>query len=88
MMKREPWFLYLLECEDGSVYTGIAKNVEARFAQHSAGKGARYTRARKPLRILGSVECADYSAALKLEYAVKQLAPVEKWSLAISLGQR
>ena len=81
----EPWFLYLLECQDGSVYTGIAKEVEARFAQHCAGRGAKYTRARKPLRILGFVECPNYSAALKLEYAVKQLAPAEKWSLAFSL---
>ena len=47
-----PWFLYLLECRDGSYYAGISTDVEARFAAHQAGKGARYTRARPPLRVL------------------------------------
>ena len=41
------WFLYLIECDDGSVYTGIATDVQARYAKHVTGKGARYTRARK-----------------------------------------
>ena len=44
-----PWFLYLIECADGSLYTGIATDVEARFAKHASGKGARYTRSRKPV---------------------------------------
>jgi putative endonuclease len=85
MVKSETWYLYLLECEDGSLYTGIAKDVHDRFARHCAGKGARYTRARKPVGILGYVACPGYSAALKAEYAVKRLAPAEKWSLALSL---
>lgn len=79
------WYLYLLECEDGSVYTGIAVDVEKRYAQHASGKGARYTRARKPKRLLGSQEYADRSAASKAEYAVKQLSPAEKRRLARSM---
>ena len=46
------WYVYLLECRDGSIYTGIATDVERRYAEHAAGKGARYTRSRPPLRLL------------------------------------
>ena len=49
------WFVYLIECRDGSLYTGIAVDVAKRYAQHAAGKGARYTRSHPPLRLLGSI---------------------------------
>jgi putative endonuclease len=68
-----PWFLYLIECLDGSIYTGIAIDVAARYAAHARGKGARYTRAHPPARLLASVEYPDHSSALKAEYRVKQL---------------
>lgn len=77
-----PWFLYLLECEDGSVYTGIAVDVEARFAQHASGTGARYTRSRKPLRVLAQFELSDRASASRAEYWVKRLTPREKRALA------
>lgn len=77
-----PWFLYLLECADGSVYTGIAVDVEARFAQHANGTGARYTRSRKPVRVLAQFELADRASALRAEYRVKRLTPREKRALA------
>ncbi|CAM2177289.1 putative endonuclease [Paraburkholderia sacchari] len=77
-----PWFLYLLECADGSVYTGIAVDVQARFAQHANGTGARYTRSRKPVRVLAQFELADRASALRAEYRVKRLAPREKRALA------
>ncbi|WP_206953474.1 GIY-YIG nuclease family protein [Trinickia acidisoli] len=76
------WFLYLIECADGSVYTGIATDVQARFAKHATGKGARYTRARKPVALLASFELADRSSALRAEYRVKQLPAAEKRALA------
>ena len=76
------WHLYLLECADGSVYTGIAIDVAARFAQHADGSGARYTRARKPVRVLASFELADRASASRAEYWVKRLAPRDKWALA------
>jgi putative endonuclease len=77
-----PWFLYLIECADGSVYTGIATDVAARFEKHASGTGARYTRSRKPVRVLASFEVADRAAASRAEYWVKQLPAREKRALA------
>lgn len=76
-----PWFLYLIECADGSLYTGIATDVEARFTAHVSGKGARYTRARKPLRVLASFELAGRSEASRAEYFVKRLTAQQKRAL-------
>ncbi|SIT48191.1 conserved hypothetical protein [Paraburkholderia ribeironis] len=76
------WFLYLLECSDGSVYTGIATDVQARFDKHVSGAGARYTRSRKPVRVLASFELTDRSSALRAEYWVKRLSPIDKRALA------
>ena len=75
------WYVYLLECRGGSVYTGIATDVERRYAQHAAGKGARYTRANPPLRLLGHFEHPDRAAASRAEYAIKQLTPAGKRAL-------
>lgn len=77
-----PWFLYLIECADGSVYTGIAVDVQARFEKHLSGTGARYTRSRKPLHVLASFELADRSSASRAEYFVKRLTAPEKRALA------
>ena len=75
------WYVYLLECRDGSIYTGIATDVDRRFAEHAAGKGARYTRSRPPLRVLASFAHADRGAASRAEYAIKQLSPARKRAL-------
>jgi putative endonuclease len=75
------WHVYLIECRDGSLYTGVAVDVVRRYAQHTAGKGARYTRSHPPLRLLVSFEYPDRSAALRAEYAIKQLSPERKWAL-------
>ena len=72
-MADKPWFLYLLECANGSYYAGITTDVAARFLAHQQGKGARYTRANPPIRILAQAEYADRSAASKAEWALKQL---------------
>lgn len=72
------WFLYLIECKDGSIYTGIAVDVHARYAAHQKGKGARYTRSRPPRRLLATVEYPDRSTASKAEYAMKRLSALEK----------
>lgn len=69
----EAWAVYLLECIDGRVYTGIARDPEQRYATHLAGKGARFTRANPPRKLLGWVWVADKSAALRLEIAWKKL---------------
>jgi putative endonuclease len=72
------WYLYLLECTDGSIYTGITVDVQARYAAHAAGRGARYTRSHPPVRVLASFEYADRSSASKAEHAMKQLTAAEK----------
>lgn len=75
------YWLYLLRCSDGSLYCGIARDVDARLAQHRAGTGARYTRGRGPLEVVLRRRCATKSMALRLEYAVKQLTPRGKAAL-------
>lgn len=76
------WHLYLIECAGGSIYTGITTDVSARFEQHAAGLGARYTRSHKPLRVLVSFELADRASASSAEYWVKRLKPRDKRALA------
>ncbi|ALJ29459.1 MULTISPECIES: GIY-YIG nuclease family protein [Stenotrophomonas] len=66
------WFLYLLECSGGSYYAGITTDVQARFQAHATGKGARYTRAHPPLRVLGFREYADRAAASRAEWQLKR----------------
>lgn len=72
------WYLYLLECADGTLYTGIATDVERRFREHLSGKGARYTRAHKAVRIVASRLIGTRSAALKAEMAIKRLPKSRK----------
>ena len=76
------WFVYILECRDGSLYTGIAVDVARRYALHEAGRGARYTRSHPPARLLASFEHPDRSSAARAEYAIKQLPPAAKRALA------
>ncbi len=76
------WYLYLLECTDGSIYTGITVDVAARYAAHLAGRGARYTRSHPPKKVLASFEYADRASASKAEYAMKQLSAAEKRAVA------
>jgi putative endonuclease len=71
------WCVYLIECRNGAWYAGITNDLDARYAAHVAGKGARYTRANPPVKLLGSRAFADRSAASKAEWQVKQL-PREK----------
>jgi putative endonuclease len=67
------WVLYLLECKNGAFYAGITNNLEQRYAAHASGKGARYTRANPPVKILASKLYADRSAASVAEAQLKQL---------------
>lgn len=79
--KREKWFLYVLRCRDSTLYTGIAKDVEKRFKMHSDGKGARYTRTRRPLEIVYQEICKSRTQALTRECAVKALPKSKKLTL-------
>jgi len=74
----EYWYLYIIRCGDGSLYTGIARSVADRLNAHAAGRGARYTRGRGPLELCTQYRCCSMSDALKLEHAVKQLTREEK----------
>jgi putative endonuclease len=76
------WFLYLIECRGGSVYTGITVDVAARYAAHASGKGGRYTRAHPPERLLAVTEYPTRTHAAKAEYRVKQLSAAAKRALA------
>lgn len=73
-MTTQRWFLYLLECTNGSYYAGITTDVAARFEAHQSGKGARYTRANPPLRIVAQAAYPDRSTASKAEWQLKQLS--------------
>lgn len=76
------WHVYLLRCADGSLYTGIARNLEQRLAQHNAGTGAKYTRGRGPVCLLWSEPAENRSQAQRREYAIKQLKPQQKIQLS------
>jgi putative endonuclease len=78
---RKAWFLYMARCSDGTIYTGIARDVAARMAAHDAGRGARYTRGRGPLAVCAVRRCASQGEALRLECAVKKLPRVRKEKL-------
>lgn len=76
------WYVYILRCNDDTLYTGITNDIDARLKEHNEGKqAAKYTRARRPVALAYSEVMASRSAALKREHAIKQLSRVEKLSL-------
>ncbi len=75
------WKLYILRCRDGSLYTGITTDVEKRLAAHNAGKGAKYTRSRKPVELVYQEQCDGHSQALRRELEIKALTKEEKLKL-------
>ena len=72
------YWVYILRCKDGSLYTGSTDNLEKRIALHNCGKGAKCTRGRAPLVLLYSEECSNRSEALKREAAIKKFSRAEK----------
>ena len=72
------WFLYLLECNNGAYYAGITNDLPARFAAHLSGKGARYTRANPPIKIIASQPYLDRSSASVAEAQLKALPKNKK----------
>ena len=83
------WYLYLIECRDGNIYTGITVDVAARYAAHASGRGARYTRSHPPRRLLAAIDYPDRARASVAEYAVKQLSAADKraYALLLTLGR-
>lgn len=72
------WHVYMLRCADHSLYTGVATDVEARVATHNAGKGAKYTRGRLPVKLVYQETAAGRGAALKREHAIKRMPAAVK----------
>lgn len=79
-----PFYCYLLECADGTFYTGWTTDPQRREKQHNAGSGARYTSARRPVRMVYVEELPDKVSALKRELAIKRLPRKKKQALVIS----
>lgn len=75
------YWVYILQCGDDTLYTGITTDVERRFKEHQNGTGAKYTRGRSPLKIVYREPCPDKSTALRREYAIKQLPRAKKLEL-------
>lgn len=72
------WHVYIVRCSDGSLYTGVALNVDDRVKRHNSGKGARYTRSRKPVELVYTETVGDKGDALRREYDIKQLSAMDK----------
>lgn len=83
-MEEKTWVVYILECKDRSLYTGITDDFARRFAAHNVGKGAKYTRGRGPLIVRYLEKCENKSAALKRESAIKKLPKPKKLELCNS----
>ena len=80
--KQIEWWVYLVSCSDGSLYTGITTNVERRISEHNTSKkGAKYTRNKRPVRLVYSEVQSDRSTASKREYFIKKLSREEKIKL-------
>jgi len=88
MAKRavEVWFVYILRCADGTLYTGITKDVARRTHQHNAGTASRYTRSRRPVKLVYQEPQRSQSLALRREAAIKKLTRRQK--LALIAGRR
>lgn len=76
------WIVYILECRDGTLYTGVTNDMDERLAKHENGTGAKYTRGRGPFRVLYREEQETRSAALKRELAIKAMSRAEKLIVA------
>ena len=75
------WYVYILECGDGTLYTGATNDVARRLEAHNAGQGAKYTRGRGPLQLVYTEKCISCSQALSREYAIKKMTRSEKQRL-------
>ena len=78
-MNYKSWFVYVVRCKDNSLYTGITTDISRRVKEHNTSKrGAKYTRSRRPVRLVHEMKVLNRSEALKLEYKFKQLKKAEK----------
>lgn len=80
------WYVYMLQCADGTLYTGVATDVAARVAAHNAGRGAKYTRGRLPATLVWQEAAGERGAALRREHAIKRLRAADKRKLIAAAG--
>lgn len=81
-------YVYMVRCADGTYYSGYSNDVQRREKAHNAGRGAKYTRSRRPVSLVYQEECLDKSAALRREYALKQLTHQQKACLAAEYARQ
>ena len=87
-MEDKIWYLYILECRDGTLYTGITDDIPRRLEQHNSGKGAKYTRGRGPVTLRYQEVCGSHGDALRREIQIKRLTRQEKLKLiTVGAGQ-
>ena len=87
-MESEAYCVYILECKDGSLYTGYTNNIDKRILTHQQGKGAKYTRGRTPVKLVYTEHHVTKSEALKAEYQIKQLNRKEKKRLIYTTKEK
>jgi putative endonuclease len=80
--RRTRWYVYLLQCADGTYYSGVALDLKERLRKHNAGRGARYTRGRRPVRLVWSLRCSSYAQARAREAQLKRWSRADKRRLA------
>jgi putative endonuclease len=81
------WFVYMLQCSDNTIYTGYTNDVDKRVAKHNKGKGAKYTKGRRPVLLVYYEQHPSKSSAMKREYAIKQLSKDEKIKLMFPIDK-
>ena len=79
--EKDNWWVYMLRCQDGTLYTGATCDIPRRLAAHNSGKGAKYARGRRPVELVYTQACGTHSQALRREAAVKKLTRPQKWEL-------
>ena len=82
MKKDKSWFVYMVRCKDGSIYTGITNDVKDRVKEHNSGQGAKYTVSRRPVHLVFQEEHPDKSSAFKREIQIKNWSRVRKEALS------
>ncbi len=80
------WYVYIVQCIDGTLYTGITNNIDKRVKLHNSGNGARYTSSRKPVKLVWHEDCKSKSKALKREIEIKALRRDDKLALVKTLA--
>lgn len=77
----EPWYVYIVECSSGHLYTGITKDVSRRVKEHNKGNGSKFTRSRRPVKLMYDEKCESHSIAFKRERQIKKLNKRDKYLL-------